>query len=177
IQEGKIVLRLGPAQWKARSQRIEIDHRQDRLLALIDPDQDVAGMKILVDEAGIMEPRRQGGEHLREPVPDSRLARFGPSRQALLDEFVERPGIGDRRGDQIILEQEESLPLLAQRDRRDRRHSDRREMAGAPALISPFATAEPLADLGAEAGDQEMFDEDRTLRQIDAIDDAMRAGL
>ena len=109
-------------------------------------------MEVLVDEPGVVEP---GGQHRPAPrpgLPDPRLPRLGPLGQPLLDELVERDRLGDRVRDQVVLEEELPLPLLAQRDRRDRRHADRGEVAGALALVPPLAAAEPLADLGPEAG-------------------------
>jgi len=67
--------------------------------------------------------------------------------QTALDELVERHRVGDRRGDEIVLEEEFPFALLAEGDRADRGDPDRVEVTGAFPLVPPLAAAEPLAEL------------------------------
>src|SRR5581483_10866045 len=102
-------------------------------------------------------------------LADPRAPALRPAREAALDELVQRHGVGYGRRDQVVLEQELALPLLAQRDRGDRGDADRVEVAGAAALVAPLAAADPLAHLRAPAGDEEMLDVDRAAREVGAV--------
>ena len=100
-------------------------------------------MKVLVEEAGVVQPGRHDGQGLGELLADLRTERLGPFRELALDELVERDRGGDRQRDQVILEQELPLPLLAQRDRRDRRHADRGQVLRSACPRSAPCRGEP----------------------------------
>ena len=134
-------------------------------------------MKVVVQQPGVVQLGRHHGNGPGEFSADARSLRLGPLRQPPLDELVERNRVGNRRRDQIILEQEFAFPLLPERDGSDRRHADRSQLHRSLAFISPLAAANPLPQHGAPIWDQEMFDVDRRLGKPDAVHDAMRPRL
>ena len=134
-------------------------------------------MEVLVDEPGVVEPGGEVGQDQGEVAPELPLPVRRHQGEPSLDELVERQGVGDLLGDQVIFEQEPVDPALAEGDRRDGRHADRFELGGASALVTPFAAAEPLAGLGPEVGHEEVLDVDRAFGQVGPVDDPMRASL
>ena len=100
----------------------------------------------------------------------------GQLGELLLDELVERDRLADLRRDEVVLEEELPLPLLAQRDRRDRGDADRGQFLGPFPLVASLAAAEPLAEHRPPVGDEVVLDVDGALGEVDAVDDAMRPG-
>ena len=156
---------------------VEVDEGKLRRVRLVEPDEQVAGVEVLMEEARVVEVGGQLGDGDGEPLPHPDLAGRLHRRQSSLDELVERHGVGDGGGDEIVLEQEVILALLAEGDGGDGRHADRDELPSASAFVASLAAAEPLAGLGADVGDEEVLDVDRPSRQVGPIDDTMRPGL
>ena len=174
IQQRQVRRRRAPGKPRPHPKRVEVDHRQDGSIVVVEPDQDVAGMKVFVDDGMLMKSSRQEAQFLRERPGDPTAARFVELGEPALDELVERQRIGDRRRDQIILQKQHAPLSLSQGDRRDRRHADRGEMLGATRLVPPFAATEPLSQFRPKIGHQEMLDEHRTRRQVRAIHHPVR---
>ncbi len=62
VQERQVLADVGPAQATGHAEGVEVDHGQAERVVRFDPDQEVAGMEVLVDEAGVVEPGGQVGE-------------------------------------------------------------------------------------------------------------------
>ena len=124
-----------------------------------------------------MQPGRERGEFLRESRADRGSTVLGKRGEALLDEFVERHGVGNRRRDQVVLEENLALALFAERDRSDRRNPDRVKKTRSTTFVASLAAAKPLPKLGAKIGNQEMLDVNRALSEINAIDNSVGAFL
>ena len=83
-----------PVQPRRSPQGVEVDHAELGLVGA-EPDQDVARVEVLVDEARVVQPGGQDAEGRGQLLPDPRPPRLGPARAAVLHELVERdrPGI------------------------------------------------------------------------------------
>ena len=132
IQQGEVLHRRAPADAPGGPQGVEVDQGEMRAVVGVEADEEVAGVEVLVDEAGVVEVGRQLGRW-RAPATARTFAdrRGRHPREPPLDELVERDGLGDRQGDQVVLEEEVPLPLLAQGDRVDRLDADRRGASAA----------------------------------------------
>ena len=86
VQERQVLLGVVPAEPASDPQGVEVDHRQDRAVVVADPHQEVAGVEVLVDEPGVVEPGGQDAERLGEVLADpgspfGRPVRQPPSRR------------------------------------------------------------------------------------------------
>ena len=124
--------------------------------------------------SGVVQPGCHHGESQGEPLANLGAAPGGPGRHRLLDERIQGDCVGDRGSDEIVLEQKLMFSLFSQRDRGDRGHADRFQMASALALVAAFSAAKPLTERGTKVGDEVMLDVDRAFGQVRPVNDAVR---
>ncbi len=66
VEQRQILADVGPAQAAGHAEGVEVDHGQSERVVGLDPDQEVAGVEVLVDEASVVEP---GGEENMVAIP------------------------------------------------------------------------------------------------------------
>src|SRR5262245_13045925 len=112
VQERKVFEDGLAVQLLALAQSVEVDHHELRAVELIHPDEKIARMEIIMEEAAVVKPGRQRAQGFRELPAESALLRRGKQRQAVLQEIVQLDGRRDRQGDQVVVQQEPAVPAL-----------------------------------------------------------------
>src|SRR6266849_3868031 len=113
----------GPTQGRANLHGVQIDQEKSRTIIGLQSDQNIAGMQVIVHDAGLVNLMEKLAESTGQSASNAFLPRGFEGRQGLLDKGAERLGIFETSRDQEIFAGTPSFAAFAEAQRDDGRNA------------------------------------------------------
>src|SRR5262245_31171195 len=104
VQEREIPPRRGPRYATTTPESVQVEHHELRLFMAGEPDQEIAGVEVLMEKTSFVKASRQDGQVLGQLLADPRPLWLRPARKHAGHEFIERGRVEHSDGNQVVLE-------------------------------------------------------------------------
>ena len=177
VDHHQVFLALPPIERRPDLDGEQIDDEELDFVLIGDAHQQIGGVQIVVQDAGIVNARDELSQFHRELLPQSGCTRFGQLGQDGGKEVVQRDALFEAARDENALAGTEVRFLLRQGERIDRRNTAIGGGGDHVEFDAGLARPDQMPQPGALIVDQIVLDVEAEVGELDAIDDAVRAVL